>query len=71
MYIEFRKGLERLGVTSYKFGYLIALARFKVRYLDLELKENLFNNYLEDQNVQMESKMPFDDNPDSLPHSDT
>lgn len=40
-FMGFRKGLERLGVILYKFGYLIALSRFKTQYLELELKEDL------------------------------
>lgn len=65
--IKFIKGLERLGVASYQFKYLIVLACFKARYPEMKLEENPFINYLEDQNVQIESKMSFDYNLDSLP----
>ncbi|RWV88980.1 hypothetical protein GW17_00048896 [Ensete ventricosum] len=70
VYVGFGKGLERSKVASYKFGYLIALAHFKGRYLELELEENLFINYPEDKNIHTESKVPFDDNPNSPPRSD-
>ena len=37
VYIRFGKGLERLKIALYKFGYLIALAHFKARYPELKL----------------------------------
>lgn len=42
----FRKGLERSGVALYKFGYLITLAYFKIRYPNLELEMDPFIDFL-------------------------
>ncbi|RWW40594.1 hypothetical protein BHE74_00053982 [Ensete ventricosum] len=51
-FVGFEKGLERMGLVSYQFRYQIALACFKTRYPDLELEEDLFTDYLEDQNIR-------------------
>ncbi|RRT64341.1 hypothetical protein B296_00019915 [Ensete ventricosum] len=65
--VKFRNGLERTRLVSYQFGYQIVVARFKVRCPQLEIK-NPFTDYLEDQDVPMEVKMPFNNGVDSPPH---
>ncbi|RRT71075.1 hypothetical protein B296_00031472, partial [Ensete ventricosum] len=54
-FVGFEKGLERMGLVSYQFRYQIALACFKTRYPDLDLEEDLFTDYLEDQNIRCHS----------------
>ncbi|RWW46108.1 hypothetical protein BHE74_00047990 [Ensete ventricosum] len=45
-----------------RFGrYLVALAHFRVKYPDLEVKENPFANLTEDDNIPMDEEVPFDD----------
>lgn len=39
---RFKKGLERIRVILYQFGYQIALAYFKTRYPKIKLKEGPF-----------------------------
>ncbi|RWW73088.1 hypothetical protein BHE74_00019060 [Ensete ventricosum] len=65
--VKFRNGLERTRLVSYQFGYQIVMARFKVRCPQLEIK-NPFTDYLEDQDIPMEVKMPFNNGVDSPPH---
>ena len=47
--IGFRSGLERLGIVSYQYGYYITLSHFKTRHFRIELKEDTFTDYPEDQ----------------------
>lgn len=51
----------------YQFRYQIDLAYILARYPKLEFEEDLFTNYLEDQNISILTKMPFDNHPDSSP----
>lgn len=39
--IDFKKGLEHSGESSFEFGYLLALVRFKATHLGLKV-ENPF-----------------------------
>lgn len=59
-FIGFRRSLERSGVVPHQFGYQIILAHFKARYPKLELVEDSFINYLEDQDVSTVVEVPFD-----------
>lgn len=61
----FKRGLQRSGRVIYKFGYRVAFARFSARYMDLELEPNPFIDLLEDQNVDMPTYIPFDDDPET------
>lgn len=56
-----------MGVILYQFRYQIDLAYILARYPKLEFEEDLFTNYLEDQNISILTKMPFDNHPDSSP----
>ncbi|RWV81728.1 hypothetical protein GW17_00056829 [Ensete ventricosum] len=57
----FKMGLVRTSQVSYEYSYQVALARFKTRYPDLEIKEDPFVLLPEDKNVPMEAEQPFDD----------
>ncbi|RRT73824.1 hypothetical protein B296_00032085 [Ensete ventricosum] len=57
----FKMGLVRTGQVSYEYDYQVALARFKARYPNLEIKEDPFVLLPEDKNVSMEAEQPFDD----------
>lgn len=69
-FVMFEKGLERMGVVLYQFGYQITLTHFKARYLKLELEEDPFTDYLDDQNILIMTKVPFDDSLDPSPYPD-
>ncbi|RRT73152.1 hypothetical protein B296_00033159, partial [Ensete ventricosum] len=56
-------GLQRSGQATYECGYRVVLSKFRVRYPDLELEEDPFASLLEDDNVDMSDKVPFDDSP--------
>lgn len=57
---KFKRGLERIRVVSYQFGYQITLTYFKTRYHKLELEKDLFTDYPKDQNILIVAKVPFD-----------
>uniref|UniRef100_A0A804IBZ2 Uncharacterized protein n=1 Tax=Musa acuminata subsp. malaccensis TaxID=214687 RepID=A0A804IBZ2_MUSAM len=61
----FQLGLVRTRRVSYKYGYRIALARFKARHPDLEVTEDPFDSFPEDMDVDMPNEVPFDDSPDA------
>lgn len=48
----------------YEFRYRVAYARFRVKYLDLELESDPFTDLPEDQGVKMPVEVPFDDSPE-------
>ncbi|RWW36594.1 hypothetical protein BHE74_00058370, partial [Ensete ventricosum] len=50
--------------VTYEYGYRVALARFRARYPDLEIKEDPFASLPEDDNVEMSNEVPFDNSPD-------
>ncbi|RRT64815.1 hypothetical protein B296_00007203 [Ensete ventricosum] len=52
---RFEMGLVRTSQVSYEYGYRVALARFRARYLELEVEEDPFKNLLEDSSVPMEA----------------
>ncbi|RWW33129.1 hypothetical protein GW17_00002173 [Ensete ventricosum] len=60
----FEMSLVRTSQISYEYGYRVALALFKARYPDLEIKEDPFVLLPEDKNMLMEAEQPFDN---SLP----
>ncbi|RWW31790.1 hypothetical protein GW17_00003573, partial [Ensete ventricosum] len=49
----FEMGLVRIGQVSLEYDYLLALARFRARYLDLKVKEEPFKKLRKDVNVLM------------------
>ncbi|RWW09794.1 hypothetical protein GW17_00026716 [Ensete ventricosum] len=59
--LGFKKGLKRMGRVTYKYGDRVALARFRARYPDADIKEDPFTIYPEDDSVPMERQQDFDD----------
>ncbi|RZS10964.1 hypothetical protein BHM03_00042243 [Ensete ventricosum] len=49
----FEMGLVRIGQVSLEYDYLLALAKFRARYLDLKVKEEPFKKLRKDVNVLM------------------
>lgn len=60
----FELSLQRSGQVTYEFKYRVTYARFRVKYLDLELESDPFTDLLEDQGVKMPVEVPFDDSPE-------
>ncbi|THU72573.1 hypothetical protein C4D60_Mb04t13580 [Musa balbisiana] len=65
----FEHGLVRSGRVTYEFGYRVAYACFRARYLDQELELDPFVDRPEDQDVDMPTSVPFDDGPETPPWS--
>lgn len=65
---RFELDLQRLGQVTYEFKYRVDFAYFCARYLNLELELNPFTDLPEDQDIQMPTEVPFDDNPESPPN---
>ncbi|RWV78273.1 hypothetical protein GW17_00060780 [Ensete ventricosum] len=59
---KFKLGLQRLGQVSYEYKYQVTLAKFRAKYPNLEVEENLFTSLPEDDDVPIE-EVPFDDSP--------
>ncbi|RWV76895.1 hypothetical protein GW17_00062367, partial [Ensete ventricosum] len=59
--LGFKEGLKRMGWVTYEYGYRVALAHFRARYLDADIEEDLFTIYPEDDYVLMERQQDFDD----------
>ncbi|CAL9136173.1 unnamed protein product [Musa acuminata var. zebrina] len=57
----FQLGLVRLGQVTYEFGYQVALARVRVKCLDLEVEPDPFIDLPEDRSFRMPDEVPFDD----------
>ena len=57
----FELGLTRTGRVSFEYGYRIVTSRFRVRHPGLEVEEDPFTPYPEDQRVDMPEEVPFDD----------
>ncbi|RWW82191.1 hypothetical protein BHE74_00009360 [Ensete ventricosum] len=58
---DFKEGLKRMGRVTYKYGYRVALARFRSLHPDSEVEEDPFTIRLEDDSVPMERQQAFDD----------
>ncbi|RWW74979.1 hypothetical protein BHE74_00017024 [Ensete ventricosum] len=56
-------GLVRMGRVSMEYGYQLALARFRARYLDFGVEEDPFKELPEDTIVPIVTEQPFDDSP--------
>lgn len=46
---------------------MVALARFKAKYPNIEFKQDPFVDYLNDEDVLMETQVPFNDSLDPPP----
>ncbi|RWV93591.1 hypothetical protein GW17_00043952 [Ensete ventricosum] len=57
----FQVELEKMGQVTYEFRYWAVLERFQAKYPDSSVKEDPFNEHLEDTNVRMELSQAFDD----------
>ncbi|RWV95706.1 hypothetical protein GW17_00041648 [Ensete ventricosum] len=57
----FESGLVKMGRVSYEFGYRVAVKRFRAKYLNSAVEENLFAELPEDANMKMDLCQPFDD----------
>ncbi|RRT69328.1 hypothetical protein B296_00024533 [Ensete ventricosum] len=57
----FESGLVKMGQVSYEFGYRVAVERFRAKYLNSTVEENLFAELPEDANMKMDLCQPFDD----------
>ncbi|RWW48016.1 hypothetical protein BHE74_00045959 [Ensete ventricosum] len=57
----FESGLVKMGRVSYEFGYRVAVERFRAKYLNSAVEENLFAELPEDANMKMDLCQPFDD----------
>ncbi|RRT73522.1 hypothetical protein B296_00030538, partial [Ensete ventricosum] len=56
-------GFGQMGRVSMEYGYRLALARFRARYLDFGVEEDPFKELPEDTNVPIVVEQPFDDSP--------
>ncbi|RWW53974.1 hypothetical protein BHE74_00039491 [Ensete ventricosum] len=52
--IGFKSGVQKTGQVSFEYGYRVALARFQVRYLNLEVEEIPFTCLPKDESFSME-----------------
>ncbi|RWV93311.1 hypothetical protein GW17_00044249 [Ensete ventricosum] len=59
--LNFHLGLQKMGRVSYEYECRVALAHFRGRYSDLVIVEDLYATLLEDDNVQKDKEMSFDD----------
>ena len=66
--IGFKRGLVRSGRVTYEFEYRVAFARFRAKYLDLELESNPFIDLPENQGFDMPADIPFNDSLETLPN---
>ncbi|RWW63945.1 hypothetical protein BHE74_00028844, partial [Ensete ventricosum] len=58
---------EEGGLSTYEYGYRVALARFRSLHLDSEVEEDPFTIKPEDDSIPMERQQAFDDS--DLPKS--
>ncbi|RRT40191.1 hypothetical protein B296_00029666 [Ensete ventricosum] len=52
--LGFKEGLKRMGRVTYEYGYRVALARFRARYPDADIKKDPFTIHPEDDLVPIE-----------------
>ncbi|RRT32019.1 hypothetical protein B296_00048606 [Ensete ventricosum] len=57
----FKEGLKRMGRVTYEYGYRVALARFRARYPNADVEEDMFTIHPEDDLAPMERQQDFDD----------
>ncbi|RRT42616.1 hypothetical protein B296_00057004 [Ensete ventricosum] len=52
--IGFKSGVQKIGNVSFEYGYRMPLARFQVRYLNLDVEKISFTCLPEDESFPME-----------------